>query len=122
MNADASSGASPCDPAPTSVVPSEADIGAPRGSYPQPAGTKNGVHSAGIGRMTDADVMNRWFALRVPWDGSSRGHAASLVPAVRGDGGDESLITLLDGDPVSSRAEERRVGKECVSTCRSRGG
>src|SRR3546814_12574306 len=26
-----------------------------------------------------------------------------------------------DGDPAADRSEERRVGKECVSTCRYRG-
>jgi hypothetical protein len=29
-------------------------------------------------------------------------------------------ITDFDGVPASERSEERRVGKECVSTCRSR--
>src|SRR3546814_15554150 len=34
-------------------------------------------------------------------------------------------VTLIDSNPVqiertASRSEERRVGKECVSTCRSR--
>src|SRR3546814_13356024 len=28
--------------------------------------------------------------------------------------------TILTGPPRSGRSEERRVGKECVSTCRSR--
>src|SRR3546814_11825327 len=32
----------------------------------------------------------------------------------------ELLSKLLDGDDIG-RSEERRVGKECVSTCRSRG-
>src|SRR3546814_1162699 len=42
--------------------------------------------------------------------------------------GDESVedrarlgdVTEADGDLVAGRSEERRVGKECVSTCRSR--
>src|SRR3546814_15000288 len=29
-------------------------------------------------------------------------------------------LELLKDDPLASRSEERRVGKECVSTCRSR--
>src|SRR3546814_12638267 len=29
-------------------------------------------------------------------------------------------VRLLHGDAVQARSEERRVGKECVSTCRSR--
>src|SRR3546814_1356828 len=44
--------------------------------------------------------------------------------------GGEAVVTLEDGRPrsidvhpdnwISIRSEERRVGKECVSTCRSR--
>src|SRR3546814_4424871 len=45
------------------------------------------------------------------------GAAASMVHR-RADGIDESLPLLIVDD---SRSEERRVGKECVSTCRSRG-
>src|SRR3546814_7871568 len=30
------------------------------------------------------------------------------------------IDVVLDGAPSPSRSEERRVGKECVSTCRSR--
>src|SRR3546814_5428624 len=34
---------------------------------------------------------------------------------------DETLIDIREGrHPVIERSEERRVGKECVSTCRSR--
>src|SRR3546814_12659191 len=32
----------------------------------------------------------------------------------------DTLIMTLDGGDVVIRSEERRVGKECVSTCRSR--
>src|SRR3546814_15852656 len=38
-------------------------------------------------------------------------------------GGNRIFATLWDGggvDPYDLRSEERRVGKECVSTCRSR--
>src|SRR3546814_18281432 len=31
-----------------------------------------------------------------------------------------SLLPILHGHPTEWRSEERRVGKECVSTCRSR--
>src|SRR3546814_7626750 len=34
---------------------------------------------------------------------------------------DVDLIMLYDQDVVRYRSEERRVGNECVSTCRSRG-
>src|SRR3546814_4815115 len=32
----------------------------------------------------------------------------------------EATVTLFDGKREIVRSEERRVGKECVSTCRSR--
>src|SRR3546814_9644650 len=32
----------------------------------------------------------------------------------------ESSVRRSTGSPSASRSEERRVGKECVSTCRSR--
>src|SRR3546814_14467725 len=31
-----------------------------------------------------------------------------------------SPVDFISGDKTGSRSEERRVGKECVSTCRSR--
>src|SRR3546814_17598437 len=37
------------------------------------------------------------------------------------DGLERSLEDRLRGKPGAKRSEERRVGKECVSTCRSRG-
>src|SRR3546814_10073944 len=43
-------------------------------------------------------------------------------PAVTGDGGDISYRGFSEGVVYLTlqRSEERRVGKECVSTCRSR--
>src|SRR3546814_3415146 len=43
-------------------------------------------------------------------------------PHLGGEGDGSGGIThfLIAGDPIGSRSEERRVGKECVSTCRSR--
>src|SRR3546814_18891205 len=32
----------------------------------------------------------------------------------------EALRDIADGEEITLRSEERRVGKECVSTCRSR--
>src|SRR3546814_9906612 len=49
-----------------------------------------------------------------PDAGGDRGPA--LVGA-RGEGGRFDAVALLQG---GARSEERRVGKECVSTCRSR--
>src|SRR3546814_12744684 len=42
--------------------------------------------------------------------------AALLVRPVRG----QPIFGLLVPRPAANRSEERRVGKECVSTCRSR--
>src|SRR3546814_11708755 len=58
-----------------------------------------------------------------------RGHAQTIEAEIRrmvADWGDEGEIDLLDFFAeltlytTSSRSAERRVGKECVSTCRSR--
>src|SRR3546814_15348325 len=35
-------------------------------------------------------------------------------------GHDNVMLELVDGSLIEGRSEERRVGKECVSTCRSR--
>src|SRR3546814_15498515 len=42
-----------------------------------------------------------------------------IVSFVQGGGIEGSLSRLIDG-VAFTRSEERRVGKECVSTCRSR--
>src|SRR3546814_4125593 len=47
------------------------------------------------------------------------------APALRDDqhragGFHQKLVRLVQPDVVLRRSEERRVGKECVSTCRSR--
>src|SRR3546814_2618788 len=34
--------------------------------------------------------------------------------------GEEPLVMATVGEDIQPRSEERRVGKECVSTCRSR--
>src|SRR3546814_5082310 len=41
-------------------------------------------------------------------------------PPSRGDGTLAAAVRRQDGDVVRPRSEERRVGKECVSTCRYR--
>src|SRR3546814_13352292 len=48
----------------------------------------------------------------VSW-GSGQPLAAAVIPLVDGAAGDGA-------DGAADRSEERRVGKECVSTCRSR--
>src|SRR3546814_15263987 len=43
----------------------------------------------------------------------------TMVTAETGDGGAARAVAIVG--QASVRSEERRVGKECVSTCRSRG-
>src|SRR3546814_20566546 len=58
-------------------------------------------------------------------------NASGLAREQRDQGGDQLLIGLVEqqgrgqlalktADKMCDRSEERRVGKECVSTCRSR--
>src|SRR3546814_18106475 len=49
------------------------------------------------------------------------GRVASLVRWAQEDGPDYSYAAFCDEAGKAGRSEERRVGKECVSTCRSRG-
>src|SRR3546814_17299182 len=42
------------------------------------------------------------------------------APVVGQVGGIAATAGLQQGDTILKRSEERRVGKECVSTCRSR--
>src|SRR3546814_3685904 len=43
-----------------------------------------------------------------------------LAVAVRVVVASQGQVEHVDGEPPVKRSEERRVGKECVSTCRSR--
>src|SRR3546814_19412050 len=45
--------------------------------------------------------------------------AGEAIVTARAGGAVTQVFKRL-GDPVKARSEERRVGKECVSTCRSR--
>src|SRR3546814_16468389 len=47
------------------------------------------------------------------------GLLAAHVDALAGDDAEAGLLEAVD-DLARDRSEERRVGKECVSTCRSR--
>src|SRR3546814_13921110 len=47
------------------------------------------------------------------------GHADDQRSGARHVGGDAAMVAMI-GELVDVSSEERRVGKECVSTCRSR--
>src|SRR3546814_11758248 len=47
-------------------------------------------------------------------------HCAILTPARAARGDRSPLTSTASARRISARSEERRVGKECVSTCRSR--
>src|SRR3546814_14579277 len=50
----------------------------------------------------------------------SRGLLGAALVLSHGQGDLRLRATLVDGQAPEGRSEERRVGKECVSTCRSR--
>src|SRR3546814_6354813 len=58
--------------------------------------------------------LDHYAALRV----GPRSAGAMPGPACYGQGGKAATVT--DCNLLAGRSEERRVGKECVSTCRSR--
>src|SRR3546814_9513740 len=53
------------------------------------------------------------------WEGTSNIVALDVLRAVKREGSLEALTAHVEG-LLAERSEERRVGKECVSTCRSR--
>src|SRR3546814_17586745 len=80
-----------------------------------------------------ADAALRRLEAPLSIDGRDGLAAAEQRQALRPKAGDpcnlwsaadiEATVGVLQGTPEASghRSEERRVGKECVSTCRSRG-
>src|SRR3546814_8496864 len=78
------------------------DLLRPRGLQRQGAGT--------VSRAVEADHLPLG---RVPQ------HAEGVAADAVGHGLEEAQ-GRIDGDGRVDRSEERRVGKECVSTCRSR--
>src|SRR3546814_19516686 len=63
------------------------------------------VHAAGV-NFPDTLLIEGKYEFKPPFPFSPGGEAAGVIAAV--------------GEKVSHRSEERRVGKECVRTCRSR--
>src|SRR3546814_18503081 len=57
--------------------------------------------------------------LKLPWSRDDSAWGAILIPitVIRNGEGPTALFT--GGNPGDERSEDRRVGKECVSTCRS---
>src|SRR3546814_20633617 len=77
--------------------------------------------------VCSSDLPDRWNAVnakddayrRVTASGTFRHDRETLVQAVTERGAGYWVVTPLE-TPGFTRSEERRVGKECVSTCRSR--
>src|SRR3546814_13901331 len=72
------------------------------------------------------DLVEEHDAVGLAPDGLGQ-HAALAVADIAGrrtlqgrDGMRFLELAHVDGDDILLRSEERRVGKECVSTCRSR--
>src|SRR3546814_15081911 len=67
----------------------------------------------------DMSTIGRWFRTSFDW---WLEQLAGLVPASLRKGGSNgaALIAVPNKEGSPARSEERRVGKECVSTCRSR--
>src|SRR3546814_16418591 len=94
------------------------------------------ARTAGIGRSVEelqwdlSYLMQLWTAI----DGAARENAAPIliylesslvIRAIRDYYSPEIGEILIDTDDIyeqaTARPEERRVGKECISTCRTRG-
>src|SRR3546814_11568985 len=78
----------------------------------EPKGAPRGAGKARLDRriawlMETAGVIGLAAAAGLWWAGDDRGRATMVVVA---------MVVLVN----AMRSEERRVGKECVSTCRSR--
>src|SRR3546814_14197051 len=80
-----------------------------------PIGTSNAVLSV---LRTHASQLNLWPSSK-KYDSKDSKSESKEVVETRGAGDKSSNSSLSDGRS-DGRSEERRVGKECVSTCRSR--
>src|SRR3546814_12304200 len=90
-----------------------------------------------IVRLDGEEVLIEVSSMPVTWEGQVasqitmwdlRGDTSKLrevATGIRTDVSDAVLVTdenllIQSVNPAAERSEERRVGKECVSTCRSR--
>src|SRR3546814_17179687 len=74
-------------------------------------------------RRTSFETAAPVFDRKVPRAGCTRNNRIlSLPPFEHGIAPSRygGIATSIDGERPALRSEERRVGKECVSTCRSR--
>src|SRR3546814_14271709 len=66
-------------------------------------------------------LLGLWAATQLGLTGAdAETYAKSVVMADFDKPGDDDVLDKVVADFVAKRSEERRVGKECVSTCRSR--
>src|SRR3546814_17299950 len=92
-------------------------------------GERLGLQIPGEGRTRIKDPDDKdWYGTTLPW--MAHGYEVLLTPlqlltfynAVANDGKmvKPLFVTEIQQNGQAVRSEERRVGKECVSTCRSR--
>src|SRR3546814_12890109 len=80
-------------------------------------------------QMKDYDAAENWYARVVEMEGSVADNRLLYGEVLKANGryaeAKRQLMAYAEetgnADEVSVRSEERRVGKECVSSCRSRG-
>src|SRR3546814_15023993 len=67
------------------------------------------------------ELLDTLTAMSVPWAIATSGRIETAGVNLRALGVDPDKNVVVTRDQVRfARSEERRVGKECVSTCRSR--
>src|SRR3546814_4464881 len=70
--------------------------------------------------VCSSDLWSRWFTLAERFDAVLWPTAAQHADVQERFGASEVHVLAPHGVAAPERSEERRVGKECVSTCRSR--
>src|SRR3546814_12650200 len=64
---------------------------------------------------------NKFWSAARPWVDSGKVQLRHIMVGVIRPDSANKVATIMTASSPSERSEERRVGKECVSTCRSRG-